>query len=862
MKKKLFFKLFIFAVIGSLVTMTSCKDYDDDINGLETDVSSLKTELTTLDSNITSAQTAATQALSKAQEALAAAQAAGKATDVAALQAEVTAIKAQLTELSGLKAEVTALMTELQTANAKQLADIKAEVQTLSDQLKAMLGGMVTDVELLTKSPELKFSTIKEKANVFEEGIANAITFVKDKQIQTTQTFVIRVSPTNAEITPEMISLQNSKGEPYDNIEVVSVKQYDKLLTRSTNGSGLWEVTVQLKEYDAAEFTGATVSDSKKVLFAVAVDNTKTAENPMVRKVITDYDVTLSHTGIITEAGMNKVLYYLVDGENVSTIKNRSDVYTDQTWTGNPAIEANENVAADNNDKRASLTFLYPAVQGQPIKISLCKGANDKTTPNNVRALYVTLDTKGASKTDPSELNAWESYSYKGLNTVVEGTETTITISGSTAINDEIGFRVYAVNIDGTLVDPDGKAFYVSVGTPAGTWPTVATVATPTSTAITPSADVAITLSKLTGAYSYEWTTDKSEATGATSPAFNIAFLPATGNALFTTSGSGSTFSAPDFSQVKKIRAIPTESSWLAYKDNKVYNGTLKIKNSTGHVLTTLNVTFKKVLPTAAPAGFQALAGQLVNGVYNSIMIPLKANGEEATTTDATQGRTVAMNQIFAFGNSTVANYTFSFANSAKDADGKLIPKKVVGGTNALTVAKEFIDNTTEHATTVTYNYGNISTETKDANGDPLPYVVPVYEFKTVYSNIYKTYTWNWATREQLGGDYLTKDAAGNYTTPLPATSVKQGATDYTISAAHIYGVSTIPTYNVFLSNAQKLVIGADAAKLISDATNNEDYFTVTYSNGVFTFAPKSASALTVNVPSKLVITADRKSVV
>lgn len=42
MKKKLFFKLFIFAVIGAFVTVTSCKDYDEDITDLQTQITSLK----------------------------------------------------------------------------------------------------------------------------------------------------------------------------------------------------------------------------------------------------------------------------------------------------------------------------------------------------------------------------------------------------------------------------------------------------------------------------------------------------------------------------------------------------------------------------------------------------------------------------------------------------------------------------------------------------------------------------------------------------------------------------------------------------------------------------------------------------
>jgi len=52
MKKKLFFKLFIFAVIGALVTVTSCKDYDEDITDLQDQISSLKTTVDAIDASI------------------------------------------------------------------------------------------------------------------------------------------------------------------------------------------------------------------------------------------------------------------------------------------------------------------------------------------------------------------------------------------------------------------------------------------------------------------------------------------------------------------------------------------------------------------------------------------------------------------------------------------------------------------------------------------------------------------------------------------------------------------------------------------------------------------------------------------
>ena len=75
------------------------------------------------------------------------------------------------------------------------------------------------------------------------------------------------------------------------------------------------------------------------------------------------------------------------------------------------------------------------------------------------------MDSDCAVESAPSEINAWKSYGVKGLNTVTSGSSLELTVpEGVNAEGDYIGFRVYAVNYDGSLVDPDGKAFYVYVG--------------------------------------------------------------------------------------------------------------------------------------------------------------------------------------------------------------------------------------------------------------------------------------------------------------------------------------------------------------------------------------------------------------
>ncbi|MBP5425865.1 MAG: hypothetical protein J6Y33_07310 [Prevotella sp.] len=104
-----------------------------------------------------------------------------------------------------------------------------------------------------------------------------------------------------------------------------------------------------------------------------------------------------------------------------------------------------------------------------------------KLTP--IRGFFVTLDQHFALESDNSEINAWTDYIYKNVakysynngkrderktNNIhlFEGNEGDIYIKDANNIQDGdvIGFRVHAVNLDGTITDPDGRAFYVMIG--------------------------------------------------------------------------------------------------------------------------------------------------------------------------------------------------------------------------------------------------------------------------------------------------------------------------------------------------------------------------------------------------------------
>jgi hypothetical protein len=107
----------------------------------------------------------------------------------------------------------------------------------------------------------------------------------------------------------------------------------------------------------------------------------------------------------------------------------------------------------------------------------------------SIKGFFVTLDNHFALESNNSEVNSWATYEYDGVafynydqhkketdpaylkDVKVEmkkGNVGYIYIKNAHNVtNDEvIGFRVHAVNLDGTFTDPDGRAFYVVNGNP------------------------------------------------------------------------------------------------------------------------------------------------------------------------------------------------------------------------------------------------------------------------------------------------------------------------------------------------------------------------------------------------------------
>ncbi|MGM9697899.1 MAG: hypothetical protein ACI3Y0_04580, partial [Prevotella sp.] len=579
---------------------------------------------------------------------------------------------------------------------------------------------------------QLSFISVKEQANTFpaEAGRVNETPFsFTEGYFRTTDSkLTIRVSPANAKVEADKIMLMDSQGKDLSSlITCTKVEAYDGLLVRSANPTGLYTLTFKLNDgYNADELKAATETKvnnvTKKILYSVAVKDNDAC------LVSSEWNVTLA-------AGNSTTAYdFKVNDKSINEIRNRYTQCEDGTSTAGvaeliwnvstqqiptPATtvvtsgdKKNATDRRDDIDKRQDKNILAVTV-GQDIKIVYpTQNASGVYTP--IKGFYVALDYAFALESAPSELNAWNSYEYDNVTkldkdgnvikagTLFEGYEGIIRINSTAANNDVIGFRVFAVNLDGTLVDPDGRAFYVGVGNAATASLVEGSIVADKKTK--PTSDFIATDAFVAGDYAAAWTVD------ANNPKYNNTASPAV-TVLYYDKDKAET---SDMSKVKFVKFQFADAS--QYIDGATYTQTINVTKTVGSVtypVKTITAKITKVMPTAFPEEFSFRPKQEIeegSGKFRAYMIP--ENGYKVTTASANGEKD--LNNVF-YG--LDANYKFVIKDSKKNGNNFEDVEVTTASTAApfeysFSVANDpFIKSHTECPVVASYLYKNVSTK-------------------------------------------------------------------------------------------------------------------------------------------------------
>ena len=913
MKRK-FFSTLLFGALActTLSTVTSCKDYDDDIKNLQTqiDQKAALTKITDLETQVAAAKSAAEQAYTEAKakatpdQVTAAQTAAEKKAKELADAAEKSAKDAAAAALIAYSAEVNdtlanymltddilealgELKADYEDADAKQQEQIDALNKKVTNWGAAIdqLYSAVTEVSLVGSYTDGKFiqlstsyevgnatSTTTVKGNPFDISFVtgktgsedvvfgknqkdptyndntkkyakdanSTYTYAKDTEINFPKSIVVRINPVNATVLPSMIKLVDSEGNSLDKVvKVESVKKFNELLTRGTENTGLWTVELGIADGCKTSEVEQTKGD-KHILYAMTVNNTA---YDSTRYVASTYDITLQKTTEYTKC------------QSLEGIQLKSETQS-PNYVALSEFSCREKHPDVTRTLETAGSATLKAANGEKIYV---KFDTKKVNSANIDRFYIVRDDNFAETTSkPSELNAWDSYKYSSsLGDIVEvknGTgvaDFTVTIPSNLATGDIVAFRIFAVNYDGTLVDADGEGFEVTIVN-AQNQASVSGDIVATSTIGSASAWLPIeNASNLT--------------TSETLPS-HVYMDYADGTALnaiisvqYAKDAEGKqTTSVAKEAKYAKFTWSDANGSIAQWKDNSTLVGNIKTTGDNSETVTNIKVSLTKKLPGAAEAKelYKSLKwkdNQKVNGVFTAYLMDT-GNGlswdggltsSELAYTDLGGALTgfKGSNFVYVVKNAVAENegnswaYTGDLEVSGSGSDNGILALSLADESkiNSGDIA-QILDNKTQHDTEIRYNFGVVSSESKKS----------VYgvadEFKTIFACPLATtaqlYSWKQIPAETKDGKEVTPAKNVNYMTYGSKTQ------DYDL-AEYLIGHNSFDN-SIFGGSFSKCALlysegGKHVeAKVISNTSKEEDYFTVTfdYATKKFVFNP------------------------
>ena len=821
--------------------------------------------------------------------------------------AAIEAIKGQIgtpnKELGTLDSRLAAIESVL---NGVKDDDTKlglaTKVTNIENQLKDIIGQystMVTDVQLYNfaqtnvdgfNNNSLNFVQTAEHENVFPvdaKATDKQLTFKDGKYYVGEDSLLVRVSPVDAELTASNVSLMNSQGVELDDIiDVTNVHRYNGLISRAAANTGLWVVKFKAKDLgDKFKEVAETKvnGDKKHILYSVAVKNTYNTtgkkEDANTRRVTSEFGVALTTTD--AEPAWD----FSVNGKKVAEIHNRYVQCEDGTSTedvqelvwkkaskpattviteGNKANALNRpNVDNDDRDK----PDLLAVEKGQPITIDFASIAN-----KGVKGFYVTLDEKFALESAPSELNAWNSYEYENVGyngkpaKLFEGSKGTITIKNMNNVEgDIIGFRVYAVNYDGTLTDPDGRSFYVAVGdVKQGLELGNSKLTLNADNKFESTVELPADFSKYDFTANTAWEVTEEDADGKKPTSFTVEY--------FNADHKKETSLTKDVKYIKFILNTATD-----FIDDATYNVTTtltkKISSATAEVCK-VTASFTKVMPSEAPM-FGYRDGFSKNPEY---IIPIDKSYEVESLN---KGGYFDFRNILIINNNTTWHgwdlmhpttdglFTFNVADGTyRQKNGKYILNDAATSSTLYLLyvnnsgEKNLVDNTTERTVTAKFIYRNISKRydaDRKAYYDQGDFIVPSMSTeKIVYCSWIKTFSYDITSTKKKDTDDEGNTWLKSNTVTWKKTGSENTATlDLNNLATEIKDVKLLPVgfpkgvtktkFGEFLTNNVLAVVHGQYGDIYTTDNNDKQinpYFSATIANGKITLKQKSQDAI------------------
>ena len=793
------------------------------IEGLATTVKNAKDALALAQANKT-----------KLDEALASLNDSSKEGTVAAaiktIQAQIGTPDSKLGSLASRLADIESVLNGVKDDDTK--LGLATKVTNIENKLKDIIGQystMVTDVQLYAingnwgstgfDNHNLIFTQTVEKANKFPADAKAAdkqLTFEEGKYYVGEDSLLVRVSPVDAELTANNVSLMNSQGKELNGlVDVTSVHRYNGLLSRAAaTNSGLWVVKFKANDlgdsFKEAAMVDPTANTSEQILYSVAVKNTYNTsdkkEDASTRRVTSEFAVALN-TQDAKPAWDFKVgnmpvkeihnRFYQTETEN-STSNILELVWKDANKPATQFVTDNADATKINavnrptdrssymRDERQGKDIL-PVVMGKPITIEFTNPAI-----RGVKGFYVTLDKDFAQESAPSELNAWNSYTYENVGyngkpaKLFEGNKGTITIKNMNNVQgDIIGFRVYAVNYDGTLYDPDGRAFYVAVGD-VKQEKTIeqANVGIDMSTAANSnpqfvSEKIPVDFSSYDfDASSYNWEVTEEDASGNKPTSFRVEYFDADGTEVSQLS-----------KDVKAIRFVLTQPG--QFIDGAVYNVSTTLKkyiSSAGTEVCTVNASFKKVMPTSAPTfgyrdGFDENTEYITPRYYdnngNWVVGDYKVSSSNKSGSFDFRNTLIINNNVNAWNGVdlfTKGTFIFNVANGTYNASGALDKASCTGSSYILNIQNgndNLVDNKTKRKISAEFVYRNISKKYDTNSENYVSYQDWKAASPTTKDIIYSTWSKNFAVATNGGEKWTGKGKAGDADYIAPANVVE-----------------------------------------------------------------------------------------